>query len=764
MLVAKKRDDSAQSKKLTSVLRSLIGKLDGVLIRALQPDEERGYNEFLKIHLGGLRIHEPKILNPWEKTNLRLGRFIFYKPRATYLNRTPQYELSICLSNTNPETNETIILTRASKNSQCFHEINQKTHTMTVTEEKGASYEEQKLLIPWTKRKQCDWNFRKIKIGTILIKKGGTIGTPILCTEVIPNSPNTIKYIYYEYSPIQIQLTEENSIITSVQKKRCIPYGLHYETPILFEDHSAAADTTIPQAPSTFAAVYQLEALEKSKSTSIKRYFYNAREILGSHPHQWRAFCGRAFLFKDEEEGPLEEDPIGDTVQGNSSSIKGHKSSASIGQKPESECSSESFDPELDDYIRGNTGYFNPHNHRPPAKEGADFTCTKKICYTAKSSSIFMNLFIIFQHWAQYDQHKDSADKALWDPDLDAPMFDHFYPATAPIFAHGNPVNLEETMLQPWMFSVTQALRDWIHDLVYSVTVSDNRERQRVSHVHDDVTGKTEIEILTENRDELIISTIEAEFVEMQSLFTGNGEVFTTVEGADAPNVTPISAAFNWHDTGSGEWKSLTIRAYGILNNAFKMAFPRTRLGRPLNPKEEIDFTKEDFIAYIKEQLVKIQTGIFTNIDTPLPIKSLQSIALKNLTGAYIPKESITFRVIQQHKHLPLLFPQLLKKGSVLAMYDSGGCTIVRFVGYSSDMKITYFEENNMDLQHFQYNREVYNREERKQFVPRLLTLYFSLINDNTKDHQNGDDIHGIENLINVFVLDTEPSPAPPEP
>jgi hypothetical protein len=109
-----------------------------------------------------------------------------------------------------------------------------------------------------------------------------------------------------------------------------------------------------------------------------------------------------------------------------------------------------------------------------------------------------------------------------------------------------------------------------------------------------------------------------------------------------------------------------------------------------------------------------------------------------------------------------LLFPQLLKKGSVLAVYDSGGCTIVRYVRYRSDKEITYFEEENIDLPYHQYDKEVYNRRHRKQFVPRLLTLHYSLIDDDTNDHQNGDDIHAIENLINVFVLDTDPSPAPP--
>jgi hypothetical protein len=270
------------------------------------------------------------------------------------------------------------------------------------------------------------------------------------------------------------------------------------------------------------------------------------------------------------------------------------------------------------------------------------------------------------------------------------------------------------------------------------------------------------MKFFTRGKDELIISAIEAEFDEMKSLFTGNGALFKTDDGKPAPNVTPISAAFDWSDPGDDLWERLKQRAESILENAFKMAFPRAPLGRPCYPKAGVDFKKEVFTDYIKEQLGKVQNGIFTNIDTPLPFKSLQNIALKNLIGTFIPEESTAFSVIQQKQHLPLLFPQLLKKGSVLAVYDSGGCTIVRYVRYRSDKEITYFEEENIDLPYHQYDKEVYNRRHRKQFVPRLLTLHYSLIDDDTNDHQNGDDIHAIENLINVFVLDTEPSPAPP--
>ena len=763
-MLAKRTD--RDHRQLNTVLRSLIGKLDGVLIRAWVGNEEEYYKYC--IGLGNNNINPPGQID-WNETQIKYGRFILYKPSADL-----HHFLTVCVSNMNPISKEVVVLRRVRIESKKYHDVQSDLFKTTSTSI-DSKPKIDTVLLPLDMQSIDEvFSLSKIEKKATLIKKEGSHEIAVECTDVITSKGQTkIKFKYYTWEAINIQVNAENTKITPIHNMTYIPNRLQYDTPIAYYDHSPAADQSMILAPSTFVAMYQYEAVKGRRFTSMKRYFHNARLGINGQKWKWRVFCGRTFKFQDEVEahgdgenqiidivvGTEEERTESDRSESHSdgtdrSSLDFRIPSSTISDKSVSTAPpSESVDfntleqfPILDDRIDDISvhstalGCFN--------EEGRLTTTTMKR-FNAESSRIFMNLFVIFHHWVRHDEYKgESADTALWDPEPTAVIFDYFYRA-----------HIEETNMRPWMFSVTQALRDWISDLIYEVAVSSRNDRAMVKV--DPLTDNVELIII--ERGDRIERILQNEFSQIWKLFEGLSETFKKAREQvyTGETVTPIYAALDYENV-QGRYDSLKQRGERILLNAFNTAFPVDTLNG-IGTGTSVDFSNYDvFFQYIQKQVAQVQMGIF-DIEIPLRKETLGVVSLRQLVGTMIKKDTPEFEVIKQQPHLPLLFPKLLRRNDILVIYDNEGCIPVRFLKYDTDdAGITHHETEHAE-QDAGRQVELYRRYKAHQFSPNLSTLHYSL-NPKPESEQLSDDSLGtIQNLVDVYVLIKKPNEPYPE-
>jgi hypothetical protein len=228
-MLAKRTD--RDHRQLNTVLRSLIGKLDGVLlIRTLSQKEYRKAKEYIGIPIQRIDLQNVNRIE-WNASELKPGRFIHYEPtkstpegkNQTLLETLDAFEqtlyegevqpekrvkpkrpeLAVCLSKHNPISNTVIILTRKRITTENFHEITEEQFTMTDRVNK------KDLLLPWVEYPISKWDPSKIVKGSVFIKKeNGRCEVPIVCTEM--SQDNKIRYAYYQYDPIEIEAKFKN--------------------------------------------------------------------------------------------------------------------------------------------------------------------------------------------------------------------------------------------------------------------------------------------------------------------------------------------------------------------------------------------------------------------------------------------------------------------------------------------------------------------------------------------------------------------------
>jgi hypothetical protein len=359
--------------------------------------------------------------------------------------------------------------------------------------------------------------------------------------------------------------------------------------------------------------------------------------------------------------------------------------------------------------------------------------------YDGRHSGIFVSLFIIFQHWARHDAHKERADRALWDPDHDDKGFDTFYP-----------LHVKNTELKPWMFSVTQALRDWICDLVDKTNASSDYDRARVT-----ITPEGEHDVQYAEIDSVIDDLVDSEMKEINMLFEKNiGEVHGFKlhghRGDETGDiVTPIMAALDWE---KGEiYDNLTERGMKILSSAFRMAFPT---GGTFNNPDDVtgcDIGSIDkFKAYIKAEISKICSAEPLSLEF---VPSLSSITIKSMVGVKVETDSPAYHAIKNIPHIPVLFPSMLVRGDVLAIYDKKGCTIAKFIHYYSPEK---FDEEILAVEKAKMrgNPELEKRAKKNHFMPMFRAICYSL--DQTDPAADGERMPSrlfIHNFTDIYIL-----------
>jgi hypothetical protein len=330
--------------------------------------------------------------------------------------------------------------------------------------------------------------------------------------------------------------------------------------------------------------------------------------------------------------------------------------------------------------------------------------------YTGVNYRIFINLFIIFEHWARHCYENPDADIELWNPKPEDYIFDVV--ATPPT---------SYTELRPWMFTVTQALRDWMADITWMFDSVD-------------AGVQTDDGVMTrpENNDAWVIGDVphqlEYELAQIKVLFDS--------EEGSVHDLNPIIAAQD-SKIYKSLFYSLDERGKTVLRNAFKRAFPTTTPG-PFDPNDVkgVDINNPgEFIKYFTTMFKKL-VGVDEDSIESL---SLQQTSIMNLVGQFIAKGTTAFEILSQQIHAPLLFPDYLKKNDILCIYTKEGCMIVRFISIS----VSYYSTGG-DIAH-QENSEFFRLRKR--------TISYSLVPENG-DGDSPDIATGIiDNFIDVYLL-----------
>ena len=116
---------------------------------------------------------------------------------------------------------------------------------------------------------------------------------------------------------------------------------------------------------------------------------------------------------------------------------------------------------------------------------------------------------------------------------------------------------------------------------------------------------------------------------------------------------------------------------------------------------------------------------------------------IRSMVGTFIATDSTQFVTISQYMHIPILFPDFLKKGDILCIYTKEGCTIVRYMKSSFKLDVAYSELSELEL----YNKETAgNHIKNRFFRPVIRTITYSLDDNNVEEGE-------INNFIDVYLL-----------
>lgn len=604
---------------------------------------------------------------------LKRGRFVF-------LNNGPDKRraiLHICVSNVNQETSEVALVSKRVIES---NEMNINRGNSLITNIKC-----KKLLDAFKKdikeeMKELEWNPAEIVEGRIIKLKDKFPQQIIRCVSVLGEEKSIpdneivsthIEYMCYNFDTSVIALNAQNtSIIMETTTK--IPSGVYFEEPLTYIDKSVKSREEVNKCPSTFVAMFQYEASGGDKKTSIKRYFSNnfqpGREVM-----RWKVFCGRYFDFDDEMEDQ-QSSISSDASSQNSFSVAYYDNpsrtpslQSRTNPVPEDDTLSLIDSASRVESTVSNTSMQAVYNDILVPGEDTMLSNTRLQVFSGRHTRIFINIFIIFQHWARHDCKKLGADKALWDPDLKYTGFDSFYPST-----------LKRTHLRPWMFTVTQALRDWIASLIES-KIEETDENDGEYHIRNHAFD-SDTTIL--NSIQLQIRIAHGEITNMfKEDFMGFDKSNQEYVWEGLASVDPIYAARDMNNDSTHT--DLKKRAEEILNSAAKKAFPNAEY----LDAEGLDFKKlEILIEYVMENLTFMlgyNPGSWRSPRTATKrgreFRSLSELAIQNLVGTFIKTDSKEYATIRSFKHTPILFPDLLQRGDVLAIYNDEGCTICEF-------------------------------------------------------------------------------------
>ena len=346
----------------------------------------------------------------------------------------------------------------------------------------------------------------------------------------------------------------------------------------------------------TFLAMYQREVSTGDSQLSIKRYFCN--EPYNQDPLKWKVYGGRVDETDFESERFVEKK----TVRWIDDKYVGERLNSQAKTWTDAE----------------------------PIISGG------LIRYRGEHCHIFINLFIVLQHWARHDAVKGpKADELLWKLDQTYSPYDRFYRQSFP--------NAHETNLRTYDFTITQCLRNWIYGLYmyadYSSADTDN------------------VDIKQQEMDAIIFPMIDLHVAELNTLLVGSTEF-----------PTPISAGTDMSEADP-DHVSYTQRAREIMQNALKAAFP----GIEKNPhviQDDGTLHRQGFKEYILHNCSRPTTH---------KIPPLSTLATAKLNGKYIPTEEPAYEIISNMKQLPIISPLRMKRNDLMLIYDPDGVSIAYF-------------------------------------------------------------------------------------
>ncbi len=763
--------------RLLSVLRSLVDRMDGVLIRTLIQDRK---DEDLIYYLGDEDRRIPSSIkntievetDPSWKRYIKPGRFLMYKGQFGRLDSGEKYRLVVCLDNINEQDKVTMVSIKTINHREPYI-ANQSTCDITT--------DASKKLKPQIKETDYTidetWDSEKIKVGTILLIKSGLSKRPVICTGIDYHDPGYIRFKYKEFFQFTRKLivtgNQKNTRILDECDKTKIPFQPFNETLITYPDDLELMEKKLSESPCTFVALYQHEILKGYIHNSIKQYFSNDHGRI-NEKFDWMLFCGREKpeeidhtilpVSKDNGERETlaqESDPSHGEIDNSDGDDIDDSDSYSVYDMWNSDPNYQSVSPEntpspteLSEGRESEPVGTQRSNKVNDGKQEYRLSHTRNNKYKGNHSRVFINLFIVFQHWARFDAEKsnqNAVDRALWDPDHSNSGFDLFFRP-----------KIDNTELRPWMFTVTRILRTWISEL--ATLVGESRGQDRF-HVNTE-TDNGEIDIIDIGKKEIMKEIIDEELENIKQIFsdevtekssfmkqTSDGKYDTIPKEP----INPVLAALDYRQHTN--YNSFIKRGETILKYAFLKAFPQNTVNGFSDPSIEgvndrIFTEKGKFFEYLWEILKNYQyeqaltfdelKGRYNPDTTLITGQTLQSLTIPNLIGTYAEKGSRLLEVIKQQPHTPLLFPGLLKKGDILCIYTKQGCTIVKFIRLS-------LEEKNPSMgEEIEYNekdrRGNSQRQGRKLFYLRFHSIFYSI-------DETDEETYELHDFTNVFLL-----------
>ena len=554
----------------------------------------------------------------------------------------------------------------------------------------------------------------------------------------VPDSPGdrtitSSSLVLCEFATIAIRnvkLTPENTkMVTMGIMPKQIPRGFSLEPPILYSENSSRKTNEVNQSPSTFIARLQNEMTGGNNKTSSKRYFANT--FTENHTEiNWHVHCKRWFSFEYEH---IHQQSSRSGSEGSKKSLHDAESKpgSDYGGFGEFFLNSDTEDstppPSPREASRLTLADVVTADRRVPsdasdiAQQGETeedmLSCTRLLRFNGTHHRIYINIFLIFHHWVRHDYFKPGADKALWDPFLYNTGFDALYPPTK-----------EETHLRPWMFTVTQVLRDWVCQIVTNILDIFNGEINPATNQH-------------------IKQNLNSGILQLSGMF--ETDYFNVRDNIthERKHLDPIIAALDWE---TPMYEILVERAKEILIHATKQAFPYTH----------IDFLPGPIGAANIEEPTTISDYVLNNLQSmkkyyekkgqsePQQAYSHHRNKIIVMIGQFVTKTDPNWEFLSQQPHIPILVPSLLRKGDILGIYSKEGCTIVEFTVFKDAGPITQHEQ----MQNIADGNagEVLRQREWNNFQMKHRHVCYKL------DKDDDPEVNYAENYINVYLLAPE--------
>jgi hypothetical protein len=415
----------------------------------------------------------------------------------------------------------------------------------------------------------------------------------------------------------------------------------------------------------TFLAMYQREVSTGDSQLSIKRYFCN--NPLAQTKLKWKVYCGR-----------VDDDPTNPTH--------------TFIEKPRVRWIDDKY---VSSRLTAHAKTW--EDIKTPYTEGL-------IRYRGEHTHIFINIFIILQHWTRHDAEKGPvADELLWRQDQTYSPYDIFY---RPSFH-----NAQATNLRTYDFTITQVLRNWILGVF--------------TYAHHETLGEANREIKLHSMQTVASLLIMQGFDELNTLLH---------DKTDFP--TPIVAGTDTDK--SPKYDGYKLRAITIMKKAVTAAFPLFTL----------ETTRDDEIFVTATLTDHIITQYLTDEIKTLP--PLMALAATSLVGTYHPSDSEAYSAINNLKKWPIISPYKQKKDDIVLIYDTEGVSIAYFdsVVWCDRLSMLSFE-----LRHFEDNNMRLMPDIERQYRENQFQFYAPAMKYTTTRGSHSEPTVYVRDIFNVYVV-----------